>query len=145
MPDKPPDRALPLPQALRALARAVAGRLDLPLGWEGETFIPPLCPHLRGRVELDGARAAACGQGAPAREDGVLRLDVVTVAGQGDALAQSLARRVAACAPRGTSLVCAGGEAVFATPQVGTPATEGGRVRCTCSCPFYAITMEVRS
>lgn len=132
-----------LHEALRAAALEVAAACSLPLGWEGEVFVPPAEPHLRGRIVYEDEKAAACGSHAPVRIDGGLELTAVTPAGKGDSDAVALARRVAAFFPRGRGVECRGaegsGEAVFAAPAVQSAKGDGARMYATARMPFYAI------
>ncbi|WP_288706207.1 hypothetical protein [uncultured Bilophila sp.] len=46
---------------LKERVRLAARTLALPLGWEGEPFVPPHASHLRARMVLEGQRAATLG------------------------------------------------------------------------------------
>ena len=46
---------------LKERVRLAARVLALPLGWEGEPFVPPHASHLRARIVLEGQRVATLG------------------------------------------------------------------------------------
>lgn len=130
--------SLTLYEALEAATRAMAANLDLPLGYEGSVFTPPVGPHLRASVERDDTRAASCGHCGLTRVDGALAVTVVTTAGS-TGEAADIAQAVAATFPRGHSVACTGGEAVFAQPAIGTAQSQGARFRLPIRLPFYAL------
>jgi len=133
--------SLSLHEALKAEARNVAAFLVLPLAWEGDVFILPAGPYLKGRIVYEEERAAACGTYAPIRIDGNLELTVAMPAGTAEAESRAiaLARQVSACFPRGRGLDCEGGEAVFVQPAVLTIRTDSARILVTARMAFYAI------
>ena len=47
---------------LKDRVRLAARALALPLGWEGEPFVPPHASHLRARIVLEGQRTVSCRQ-----------------------------------------------------------------------------------
>lgn len=136
-------------EALKASARETAAALGLPLAWEGESFVVPAGPYLRGRVEYDGETAASCGEQGLTRLDGALVLaaavmaragrDSDPVSGTGDSEAVRLARRVADLYPRGRGIETDRGELVFRVPAVDTPRNDGARVSVSARLAFYGI------
>ena len=126
-------------EALTGAARSLAVQLDLALGFEGEVFAPPVNLHLRASIQLNDTRAASCGVSGLTRIDGALVITAVATAGQDTTDAVKSAQTVAAKFPRGYSLDCLGGEAVFAAPHIGTAQTERSRFRVPVTLSFYAI------
>ena len=48
---------------LKEKVRFAARALDLPLGWEGEPFVPPHASHLRAQIVFENQRQATLGMG----------------------------------------------------------------------------------
>ena len=127
-------------EALKASARETAAALGLLLGWEGESFVVPAGPYLRGRVEYDGETAASCGEQGLTRLDGALVLAAAVMAGPGaDSRAVALARAAADLYPRGRGIETDRGELVFRAPAVDTPRNDGARVSASARLAFYGI------
>ena len=79
---------------LKERVRLAARVLALPLGWEGEPFVPPHASHLRARIVLEGQRVATLGANGLTKLDGHIEIKVVVKAGE-DSLASTLAGQVA--------------------------------------------------
>lgn len=130
-----------LHNALKDAAIGCAASLGLPLGWEGDVFVSPGTPYLKGRIVYDQEESAGIGADSFTRVDGFMELVVAVMADTAGAEsgAISLARAVTRNFPRGRGIVCDGGEAVFTTPGVRALASDGARIRVSAHLPFYAI------
>lgn len=123
---------------LRERVRSAAEELALPLGWEGEAFVPPHAPHLRAQIVFTDCRQATLGAHGLTRTDGRVEIRVVTGAGE-DSRASALADRVALLFPRGTDISFDDGTATLATPRKGAPAGDGTRTEAVVNLTFYAF------
>lgn len=132
-----------LNEALRMAAQEAAQTLGLELGFEGEPFVVPACPHLRCRISVQSAKAAALGTDAPMRIDGALEIILVTFQGVSEEQAAYFGSRINALFPPGLGIEVKGaegeGEAVFSAPRTAQTTMDGGRLRLGISLSFYAI------
>lgn len=85
---------------LKDKVRLAARALALPLGWEGEPFVPPHASHLRAQIVFENQRQATLGMGGLTKIDGRIEIKVVVKAGE-DSLAATLADQIARRFPRG--------------------------------------------
>ena len=79
---------------LKDKVRLAARALALPLGWEGEPFVPPHASHLRAQIVFENQRQATLGMGGLTKIDGRIEIKVVVKAGE-DSLAATLADQIA--------------------------------------------------
>lgn len=128
---------------LREHVARLAGKMDLPVAFEGCAFIAPGGPWLACAVRDERERAAGLGRDAPLRVDGRLEIAVMALAGRGAGETGSIAARLAGAFPYGFGLDChtpwGSGEIVFAAPKTGAAYADGGRVKVVVSIGFYAI------
>ena len=120
---------------LKTLARQTATALQLPLGWEGEPFVVPAEPHLRGKVVVEQTKAIGLGVNGLMGTSGFLEFRVVVPAGQ-DALASGLADQIAGRFPLGSALNFDNGGGIFMTPGRTAPAGDGKRVTALVNITF---------
>ena len=85
---------------LKDRVRLAARALALPLGWEGEPFVPPHASHLRAQVVFENQKQATLGMSGLTKIDGRIEIKVMAKAGE-DALVATLADQVARKFPRG--------------------------------------------
>ena len=123
---------------LKERVRLAARVLALPLGWEGEPFVPPHAAHLRARIVLEGQRVATLGANGLTKRDGHIEIRVVVKAGE-DSLAATLAGQVARQFPRGDGIQFDDGTATITTPRKSAPACDGKRTEAVVNVGFYAF------
>ena len=75
---------------LKDRVRLAARALALPLGWEGEPFVPPHASHMRAQVVFENQKQATLGMSGLTQINGRIEIKVVVKAGE-DALAATLA------------------------------------------------------
>ena len=85
---------------LKDKVQLAARALALPLGWEGEPFVPPHASHLRAQVVFENQKQATLGATGLTQINGRIEIKVVVKAGE-DALAATLANQIARRFPRG--------------------------------------------
>lgn len=124
--------------ALKTKVREAAALLELPLGFEGDTFTPPHGPHLRAQIVFTGNVTATLGVNGLVRTDGRIEIKVVTAAGE-DSQAAELAGRLIRLFPRGEDVPFDNGLATLTTPQKGAPAGDGKRTEAVLNVNFYAF------
>ena len=120
---------------LKERVRLAARTLALPLGWEGEPFVPPHASHLRARIVLEGQRAATLGANGLTKLDGHIEIRIVVKAGE-DSLASTL---VARYFPRGDDIRFDSGTATITTPRKSAPSCDGKRTEAVVNVGFYAF------
>ena len=123
---------------LKERVRLAARVLALPLGWEGEPFVPPHASHLRARIVLEGQRVATLGANGLTKLDGHIEIKVVVKAGE-DSLASTLAGQVARYFPRGDDIRFDSGTATITTPRKSAPSCDGKRTGAVVNVGFYAF------
>ena len=121
---------------LKERVRLAARVLALPLGWEGEPFVPPHASHLRARIVLEGQRVATLGANGLTKLDGHIEIKVVVKAGE-DSLASTLAGQVARYFPRGDDIRFDSG--TITTPRKSAPSCDGKRTEAVVNVGFYAF------
>ena len=114
---------------LKDRVRLAARALALPLGWEGEPFVPPHASHLRARIVLEGQRTATLGANGLTKLDGHIEIKVVVKAGE-DSLASTLA---------GDDIRFDSGTATITTPRKSAPSCDGKRTEAVVNVGFYAF------
>ena len=124
----------PLKEKVRFAARA----LDLPLGWEGEPFVPPHASHLRAQIVFENQRQATLGMGGLTKIDGRIEIKVVVKAGE-DSLAATLADQIARRFPRGDDIHFDDGTGTITTPRKSAPVCDGKRTEAVVNVGFYAF------
>ena len=116
---------------LKERVRLAARVLALPLGWEGEPFVPPHASHLRARIVLEGQRVATLGANGLTKLDGHIEIKVVVKAGE-DSLASTYF-------PRGDDIRFDSGTATITTPRKSAPSCDGKRTEAVVNVGFYAF------
>ena len=127
--------------ALKDKTRATARALALPLGWEGEPFVPPHASHLRAQIVFENQRQATLGANGLTKIDGRIEIKVVVKAGE-DSLAATLAAQVARHFPRGAALQFDNGTGTITTPRTSAPQGDGKRTEAVVNINFYAYQSE---
>lgn len=122
---------------LKDRTRAAARALALPLGWEGEPFVPPHASHLRAQIVFENQRQATLGANGLTKIDGRVEIKVVVKAGD-DSLAATLADQVARQFPRGDDIQFDNGTGTITTPQKAAPQSDGKRTFAIVNVNFYA-------
>ena len=123
---------------LKDRVRLAARALALPLGWEGEPFVPPHASHLRAQIVFENQRQATLGMSGLTKIDGRIEIKVVVKAGE-DALAATLADQVSRQFPRGEDVHFDDGTATITTPRKSAPACDGKRTGAVINVGFYAL------
>lgn len=123
---------------LKDKTRAAARVLALPLGWEGEPFVPPHASHLRAQIVFSEQRAATLGANGLTKVDGRIEIKVVVKAGE-DSLAATLADQIACQFRRGEELRFDNGTGTITTPRKSAPACDGKRTEAVVNVGFYAF------
>ena len=126
---------------LKDKTRLAARALALPLGWEGEPFVPPHASHLRAQIVFENQRQATLGANGLTKIDGRIEIKVVVKAGE-DSLAATLAAQVARHFPRGASLQFDNGTGTIVTPLKQAPVSDGKRTEAVVNINFYAYQSE---
>lgn len=124
--------------ALKDRVRLAARALALPLGWEGEPFIPPHASHLRARIVFENQRQATLGARGLTKADGHIEIRAVVKAGE-DSLAATLADQVARFFPRGDEIRFDNGAGTITTPRKSAPQSDGKRTEAVVNVGFYAF------
>lgn len=124
--------------ALKDKTRLAARALALPLGWEGEPFVPPHASHLRAQIVFENQRQATLGANGLTKIDGHIEIRVVVKAGE-DSLAATLAAQVARHFPRGAALQFDNGTGTITTPRTSAPQSDGKRTEAVVNVGFYAF------
>lgn len=122
---------------LKDKTRAAARALALPLGWEGEPFVPPHASHLRAQIVFTEQRMASLGANGLTKLAGRIEIKVMVKAGE-DALAVTLADQFARQFPRGDQLQFDNGTGTITTPQKVAPKSDGKRTCSVVNVNFYA-------
>lgn len=123
--------------ALKDKTRLAARALALPLGWEGEPFVPPHASHLRAQVVFTDSRAVSLGSHGLTKVTGRVEIKIVVRAGE-DSLAAQLADQVARQFPRGASFQFDNGTGTIVTRLKQAPASDGKRTEAVVNVNFYA-------
>lgn len=123
---------------LKDRVRLAAHALALPLGWEGEPFVPPHASHLRAQVVFENQRQATLGMSGLTKIDGRIEIKVMVKAGE-DALAATLTDQIARRFPRGDDIRFDSGTATITTPRKSAPACDGKRTGAVVNVGFYAL------
>lgn len=123
---------------LKDKVRFAARALALPLGWEGEPFVPPHASHLRAQIVFENQRQATLGMGGLTKIDGRIEIKVVVKAGE-DSLAATLAEQVARQFPRGDDVRFDDGTGTITTPRKSAPICDGKRTEAVVNVGFYAF------
>ena len=123
---------------LKDRVRLAARVLALPLGWEGEPFVPPHASHLRARIVLEGQRVATLGANGLTKLDGYIEIRIVVKAGE-DSLASTLAGQVARYFPRGDDIHFDDGTGTITTPRKSAPVCDGKRTEAVVNVGFYTF------
>lgn len=123
---------------LKEKTRLAARALALPLGWEGEPFVPPHASHLRARIVFENQRQATLGANGLTKTDGRIEIKVVVKAGE-DSLAAQLAEQVARRFPRGEDIPFDNGAGTITTPRKAAPQSDGKRTEAVVHVGFYAF------
>lgn len=123
---------------LKDKARAAALVLALPLGWEGEPFVPPHTSHMRAQIVFERQEQATLGATGLARIDGRIEAKVVVKAGE-DSLAMTLADQFSRQFPRGDDFYFDDGTGTITTPRKTAPACDGKRTEAVVNVGFYAF------
>ena len=123
---------------LKDKVRLAARALALPLGWEGEPFVPPHASHLRAQIVFENQRQATLGMGGLTKIDGRIEIKVVVKAGE-DSLAATLAEQVARQFPRGDDIRFDDGTGTITTPRKSAPVCDGKRTEAVVNVGFYAF------
>ncbi len=126
---------------LKERVRLAARALALPLGWEGEPFVPPHASHLRARIVFENQQQASLGANGLTKVDGHIEIKAVVKAGE-DSLAATLAEHVARRFPRGDALQFDNGTGTITTPRTSAPACDGKRTEVVVNITFYAYQSE---
>lgn len=122
---------------LKDRVRLAARALALPLGWEGEPFIPPHTSHLRAQIVFENQRQATLGANGLTKIAGRIEAKVVVKAGD-DALAATLADQLVRQFPRGGQLQFDNGTGTITTPQKVAPKSDDKRTCAVVNVNFYA-------
>lgn len=88
---------------LKDKVQLAARALALPLGWEGEPFVPPHASHMRAQVVFENQKQATLGMSGLTQINGRIEIKVMVKAGE-DALAATLADQIARRFPRGDDI-----------------------------------------
>ena len=123
---------------LKDNVQLAARALALPLGWEGEPFVPPHASHLRAQVVFENQKQATLGATGLTQINGRIEIKVVVKAGE-DALAATLANQIARRFPRGDDIRFDSGTATITTPRKSAPACDGKRTGAVVNVGFYAF------
>lgn len=123
---------------LKEKVRFAARALDLPLGWEGEPFVPPHASHLRAQIVFENQRQATLGMSGLTKIDGRIEIKVVVKAGE-DSLAATLADQIARRFPRGDDIHFDDGTGTITTPRKSAPVCDGKRTEAVVNVGFYAF------
>ncbi|MEG2140686.1 MAG: phage tail terminator-like protein [Bilophila sp.] len=123
---------------LKEKTKTAAQTLVLPLGWEGEPFVPPHASHLRAQIVFVEQRMASLGANSLTKLTGRIEIKVVVKAGE-DSLAVTLANQLARLFPRGESLSFDSGTGTITTPQTSAPQSDGKRTFAVVNVNFYAF------
>lgn len=122
---------------LKDKTRAAARTLALPLGWDGEPFVPPHASHLRAQIVFTEQRTASLGANSLTKIAGRIEAKIVVKAGE-DALAATLADQLARQFPRGAAIRFDNGTGTITTPQKVAPKSDGKRTCAVVNVNFYA-------
>ena len=122
---------------LKDRVRLAARALALPLGWEGEPFVPPHASHLRAQVVFENQKQATLGMSGLTKIDGRIEIKVMVKAGE-DALAATLADQLARRFPRGAAIKFDNGTGTITTPIKTAPQSDGKRTFAVVNINFYA-------
>lgn len=123
---------------LKDHTRTAARTLALPLGWEGEVFVPPHASHVRAQIVFTEQRMASLGTGGLTKIAGRIEIRVVVKAGE-DSLAATLVDQLARQFPRGADLQFDNGTGTVTTPQKSAPQSDGKRTSAVVNINFYAF------
>ena len=123
---------------LKEKVRFAARALDLPLGWEGEPFVPPHASHLRAQIVFENQRQATLGMSGLTKIDGRIEIKVVVKAGE-DSLAATLADQIARRFPRGDDIHFDDGTGTITTPRKSAPVCDGKRTEAVVNVGYYAF------
>ncbi len=123
---------------LKDQVRLAARVLALPLGWEGEPFLPPPASHLRAQVVFEGQKQATLGATGLTQINGRIEIKVVVKAGE-DSLAAALADQIARRFPRGDDIHFDDGTGTITTPRKSAPVCDGKRTEAVVNVGFYAF------
>ena len=123
---------------LKDQVRLAARALALPLGWEGEPFVPPHASHMRAQVVFENQKQATLGMSGLTKIDGRIEIKVMAKAGE-DALVATLADQIARRFPRGDDIRFDSGTATITTPRKSAPACDGKRTGAVVNVGFYAF------
>lgn len=123
---------------LKDKTRAAARTLALPLGWEGDPFVPPHASHLRAQIVFENQRQATLGANGLTKIDGRVEIRVVVKSGE-DSLAATLTDQLARQFPRGDDIPFDNGIATITTPRKSAPASNGKRTEAVVNIGFYAL------
>lgn len=123
---------------LKERVRLAARTLALPLGWEGEPFVPPHASHLRAQIVFENQRQATLGANGLTKIDGRIEIKVVVKAGE-DSLAATLADQIARRFPRGDDILFDDGTGTITTPRKSAPSCDGKRTEAVVNVGFYAL------
>lgn len=122
---------------LKERTKAAARTLALPLGWDGEPFVPPHASHLRAQIVFTEQRTATLGANGLTKLAGRVEIKVVVKAGD-DALAMTLSDQLSRQFPRGGQLQFDNGTGTITTPQKNAPQSDGKRTCAVVNVNFYA-------
>lgn len=125
-------------EILKDRVRLAARALALPLGWEGEPFVPPHASHLRAQIVFENQRQATLGMNGLTKIDGRIEIKVVVKAGE-DSLAATLAEQIARQFPRGDDIRFDDGTGTITTPRKTAPVCDGKRTEAVVNVGFYAF------
>ena len=131
-------KTMNLYDTLKDKVQLAARALALPLGWEGEPFVPPHASHLRAQVVFENQKQATLGATGLTQINGRIEIKVVVKAGE-DALAATLANQIARRFPRGDDIRFDSGTATITTPRKSAPACDGKRTGAVVNVGFYAF------
>lgn len=123
---------------LKDKVQLAARALALPLGWEGEPFVPPHASHLRAQVVFENQKQATLGATGLTQINGRIEIKVVVKAGE-DSLAATLADQVAHRFPRGDDIHFDDGTGTITTPRKSAPVCDGKRTEAVVNVGFYAF------
>lgn len=123
---------------LKDRVRLAARALALPLGWEGEPFVPPHASHLRAQIVFENQRQATLGANGLTKIDGRIEIKVVVKAGE-DSLAATLADQISRRFPRGDDIQFDDGTGTITTPRKTAPVCDGKRTEAVVNVGFYAL------
>ena len=123
---------------LKDRVRLATRALALPLGWEGEPFVPPHASHLRAQIVFENQKQATLGMSGLTQINGRIEIKVMVKAGE-DALAATLADQIARRFPRGDDIRFDSGTATITTPRKSAPVCDGKRTEAVVKVGFYAF------